>query len=416
MKLIPTYERRLAALALLFLGLLAPAFVLAADEGAWTFAIIGDHRCVATAATVTLDGTGYVGGGINEPVLRDIAQALKAEGVEFAIDVGDLVAKYDSKLLWGLPSGAAAADAFMATQLSRFTAVWNEYSGNLPIFPVRGNHENTVSTAPWLANQAILPGISSLLPTICSPPGEAGLTYAFTYRNCLFIALDAYPVNSAKYPALSGRSPTLSMGTMTWLEQLLNAPDRLPHVFVYGHTPAYEVWDTEKPWYTTARDGLASPRPMPAGRLVDCTAASLVRNPFWNLLANAGANYFCGHDHTYLRGSAAGVTQCIIGNGGAPAYPAYPEDPYVESADAVPNTPAWVDNCDSPRITKEFFDQSGDFGYVIVKIHDSHANIFNATATYKAEPAPGAGFVTMDKWNWKIVMAKQPPRSNANHP
>ena len=342
--------------------------------------------------------TGWKDGGVNTAVLKDLAIALRNEKVEFVVDVGDLIAKFDSKLLTGtLPDGTKiTADKLIASELNLFTTTWNTWSGGLPIYPVRGNHEASASAATYLAGIAALPGIGEMLPNTFSPSdGDKGLTYAFAEKNCIFIGLDVY-MNPAVTPAIPP-------STLAWLNGLLaEKPER--HVFVWGHTPAYEIWDSEKAPLTAARDGLASPKLTPAPPvppLVNCAAAANVRDPFWNILGNANASYFCGHDHIYLRGSApsadgTAVMQTIIGNGGAPAYPPYPVDPFVESA------AYGVPNCGSPRPTSIVFDQSGSlgqdsYGYVLVEIHGSHA-----TATYKAENKIGGTFEVRDQWTWKI--------------
>ncbi len=381
----------------LLLALTCPAWT-AGNKTGWTrFAITGDHRCVATASMVNEAKTGWKDGGVNTAVLKDLALALRGEEVEFVIDVGDLVAKFDSKLLTGtMPDGTKiTADRLIADELNLFVNTWNKWAGELPIYPVRGNHEASASAATYLAGIAPLPGIGDLMPNTFSPSdADKGLTYAFTEKNCIFIGLDDY-----MNPAVT---PTIPAATLNWLNGLLaEKPER--HVFVWGHTPAYEVWDSENlaktPPVYSSRDGLASPKGFPGP--VNCAAAANVRDPFWNILGNANASYFCGHDHTYLRGSAQSISgteimQTIIGNGGAPPYPPYPADPFVESAAHNES------NCGSPRPTAIFFDQSGSlgqdsYGYVLMEIHGSHA-----TATYKAENKIGGTFEVRDQWTWKI--------------
>jgi hypothetical protein len=69
-----------------------------------------------------------------------------------------------------------------------------------------------------------------------------------------------------------------------------------------------------------------------------------------------------------------------------------------------------VDQCvgapsaDSPMIDVEYFDQPQaaslrtKIGYVVVEMQGS-----KAAATYKAEAAPGVGFVPQDSWSWKVA-------------
>ena len=91
----------LALAWLLMLSLISSA-TASGNKTGWTrFAITGDHRCLATAAAVNANKTGYLEGGVNTKVLKDLAIALRNEEVEFVLDVGDLVAKFDGKLLTG---------------------------------------------------------------------------------------------------------------------------------------------------------------------------------------------------------------------------------------------------------------------------------------------------------------------------
>jgi len=387
----------LALAGLLMLSLISSAWASGNKTGWTRFAITGDHRCLATAAAVNANKTGYLEGGVNTKVLKDLAIALKNEQVEFVLDVGDLVAKFDGKLLTGnLPDGTKiTADRLIADELGLFTTTWNTWAGELPIYPIRGNHEQSASAATYLAGIAALPGIGDMLPNTTSPSeADQGLTYAFAVKNCVFVALDVY-----MNPSII---PTIRADTLDWMSELL-ADSAQRHVFVWAHTPAYEVWDSENlaksPPVWSSRDGLASPKGSTGP--VNCLAAADVRDPFWNILGDVKGSYFCGHDHTYLRGWAPAangypVMQTIIGNGGAPPYPPYPADPYVESD-------ITVGNCGSPRPSMAFFDQSGSlgqdsYGYVLIEIHGAHA-----TATYKAEDRIGGTFSVRDQWSWKII-------------
>lgn len=118
-----------------------------------------------------------------------------------------------------------------------------------------------------------------------------------------------------------------------------------------------------------------------------------------------GAEYFCGHEHIYGRGLAVDtegrwIRQTIIGNGGAPVPPAFPAaynlGPYIESYTGIalptlpPHDPLVLVN---PLIVSEAATRTNEFGYIIVEMHGA-----KVIATYKAEPAAGAGFQVIETW------------------
>jgi hypothetical protein len=129
--------------------------------------------------------------------------------------------------------------------------------------------------------------------------GETGLTYSFTSRNALFVGLDEYV--------------DLHRVNQDWLDAQLDAQlaaDTAPHVFVFGHEPAFKAFHS---------DCLGS---YPADR-----------NVFWSSLASAGARVtFAGHDHFFdaLRiddgdGNADDdLLQLIVGSGGGSLFTSSP--------------------------------------------------------------------------------------------
>lgn len=208
------------------------------SEGSWKFAVFGDHRGDNKAfQTVTRPGgerviVGYTDGGINKPALASLAAALKEEGVAFVLDVGDLVTKWQPAIT------GKDANTLVSEQLADWHAIWLENAGRLPLFPVRGNQEWSAPLSTWTDWLQTVPGIGQA-NRMHFPANDAGLSYAFRHKNCLFVAVDEYA------SAISSDSPTIDAPTMSWLSDLLRCGDR-PHVFVYGHAPAYEVWDSKK--------------------------------------------------------------------------------------------------------------------------------------------------------------------------
>ena len=238
--------------------------------------------------------------GVNEAVLNAIAKAIVKEGAEFVIFPGDLINGWYQ----------------IRTPFARQFATWRKamapvYDAGIKVYPVRGNHEDGPFAAPgrypWPPDPAATPEtwpLSELkmayqvafddfwIPSN-GPAGEKGLTYSFVFKDAFFVGLDQY-INPHKVNQL-------------WLDEQL-MKNKKPHIFVYGHAPAFRVGHT---------DSLAS--------------YPQERDAFWNSIGNAGAQmYFCGHDHYYNRCHVKGqrgrsVYQVLIGTGGAPLVKWHPK-------------------------------------------------------------------------------------------
>lgn len=400
--------RRLSAAALVFCVV---SGVLADPVPTFRFAVIGDHRG-DNKAWDTITWTRYTDDGITKPALKEIASALKTENVDFVLDVGDLATKWTKQLKNITP------DVLFAGELADWANLWREHSGNLPIFPVRGNQEVSASVSVWQDFVKGMPGIGSLPPN--GPAGEEWMTYSFTYRNCLFVGVDQY------MPPGDNDTHYITPAALEWVDQQLdprvNKLTRSGHKFVWGHAPAFEIWDLKaKTNFTTMKDGLASPY---TSFSYDFKGINFVamRDTFWDSVAKRKAEYFCGHDHIYARGVAVDskgrwARQTIIGNGGAPppilppAYPsaAYTLGPFAESYTGIPFATLPTDilyQLESPRIIAESFPLfeippsppkvTGlpyGYGYVVIEVAGP-----KVTAIYKAEPEVGAGFREVDRW------------------
>jgi len=158
--------RRLSAAALVFCVV---SGVLADPVPPFRFAVIGDHRGDNKAwDTNTWDR--YTDDGITKPAVIEIFKALKTENVDFVLDVGDLATKHTKQLKNITP------DALFTRELADWAGLWQEHSGNLPIFPVRGNQEVSASVSVWQDFVKGMPGIGSLPPN--GPAGEEWMTYS----------------------------------------------------------------------------------------------------------------------------------------------------------------------------------------------------------------------------------------------
>jgi hypothetical protein len=207
-------------------AVLAMAEVAAAEP--WKFVVFGDTR----------SGSSSDNSGVYVSVLSELAAQTVAEGAKFMLVPGDL--------------------AYAGSTTGAFT-VWKDtmasvYGANIGVYPIMGNHDVSGMTAWNTAFGADLPDNGSA--------GEINRTYSFSYNNAFVVGLDNYVTD--------GR---VNQG---WLDGQFAANDK-PHVFVFGHEPAFKA------------------------NHVDCLDDyPAERNAFWQSITSAtGRTYFCGHDHLY---------------------------------------------------------------------------------------------------------------------
>jgi hypothetical protein len=282
---------------------------------------------------VTGDGRGSSGANqINTNVMSEIAQATVSEGADALLFVGDLVY-----------SGNLAA-------FQQWTNVMAPvYQAGIGVYPVRGNHD---LGSGWTNTFA------QYLPAN-GPSGEVFYTYAATNRSALFVALDQYI--------------TPSRINQAWLDALL-ASNRLPHIFAFGHMPAFKVTHADcLDDYPNERDA------------------------FWNALSNAGARvYFCGHDHFYDHARLDDgdgnpnndLHQMIVGTAGAPLYAAGPYD----GANSI-----WTP-------VGQFHE--AQYGYVLGEVDGP-----NVTLTWKHRTAPGV-YEASETFAYAVPLPGKPGNPN----
>ncbi len=226
------------------------------QTGSWKFVAFGD--CLA------LDGS-----DVNTNIVRELATAITKENPAFVLFNGDCSL-----------SGTEAALQLWTNALSRV------YEAGIPIYPTVGNHD--------FADPAAFSNMVAMSAPENGPPGEEKTTYAVTYSNALVVVLNEYaPTNSYRV-------------NQDWLDSVLSSNTQ-PHVFVMGHTPAFQGWHG------------------------DCLGAYPTnRDVFWNSLSNAQVRlYLCGHDHFYDHSQLDDgdgdpqndLHQFVVGSGGAPLYP-----------------------------------------------------------------------------------------------
>lgn len=149
-----------------------------------------------------------------------------------------------------------------------------------PWFPVVGNHEaETPADMEWLRAYDTTHGGRFTVHT--GPAGCPETTYSFDYANSHLVVLNQYCDTGGDAVVYGDVNDHL----YNWLAADL-AINSQPHVFVFGHEPAYPQPDVD------------NGRERHIGDSLDAYPAN--RDRFWNLLVSEGVQaYFTGHTHNY---------------------------------------------------------------------------------------------------------------------
>ncbi|RME34971.1 MAG: hypothetical protein D6793_07895 [Thermoflexia bacterium] len=157
-------------------------------------------------------------------------------------------------------------------------------------YPAVGNHEvETPEDMEWLRSY-------DYGPVYLGPPGCPTTTYSFDYGNAHFVVLNVY---------CDERGDAVTDGDISdhlygWLAADL-AATKQPHIFVFGHEPAF-----------LQPDALTG-RVRHIGDSLDAHPAH--RDRFWQLLRDRGVwGYICGHTHNYSAVQMDGVWQLDAGH------------------------------------------------------------------------------------------------------
>jgi len=226
---------------------------------------------------VTADMRGFAG-----PGAYDTSQYFRG-AVEAIADLGDtafMVSPGDidppSGVLWTI------------TRTLGVTYTWYPVVGNHEL-PLQGNEPYTGANMIWLRGYDygdVNPG----------PTGCPTTTYSFDYQNAHFIMLNEY-CDAAGDTATDGDVPD---HLYNWLVADLGAAQQ-PHIFVFGHEPAYPQPDADNGRERHMDDSL--------------NAHPDNRDRFWNLLKDEGVvAYICGHTHNYSAVNVEGVWQLDAGH------------------------------------------------------------------------------------------------------
>ena len=330
-----------------FLLVLVTAISCTADKGnitsaeSWTFAVITD-----TQGARGLDNSL----AMNKPIVEKIAADIVKLNPDLVLVSGDLVSG------WSMHA---------TMEYDKQYAQWKEtmkpvYDAGIRVYPVRGNHDSgperlVQSDRPRRTNwepppkgteakirKAFLNAFKeySYIPSN-GPKGEARLEYSFEHKNAFFIGMDTYNDNGGQHRI-----------NLDWVTRQL-AVNKKPHVFIYGHEPAFEMLHRDNlSYYPEERD------------------------KFWDTLgASGGRIYFCGHDHIYNRAlikDSAGneLRQIIVSSGGG-------------------SLRKWKGTYKDPKVKNEYYNQDYH-GYIIVTITND-----KATIQWRA-------LTNIEKGSWKI--------------
>ncbi len=259
-------------------------------------------------------------------ISAEIAGAVLNDDIKLIIVAGDLV-----------ESGPATPTNTLHSRLTTWRDAFAPvYASGIGVYVVRGNHEDDApdNLAIW---NSVFSGAYAMPGN--GPVGESNLTCSFTHSNAFFIGLDDYTnIHRVNQP---------------WLNQQLASNTR-PHVFVFGHEPAFKAFHT---------DGLDD--------------YPEERNAFWSSLTAAGARvYLCGHDHFFNvariddgDGNATNdLYQFIVGTGGTTNWP-----PQRYNYNGT-NAPYTLVNLASVTNT---------YGYLLVEISGPGSNDLGVKLTWK---------------------------------
>ncbi len=211
---------------LLFLSVPDVSFAASVREtiASWKFAVISDTQG---------DNTPQKNKScINDAVVRAMAADIVREKPDLLIVAGDLVNG------WFKNGG---------TDYARQYANWKEamgpvYRAGIEVYPIRGNHDSGPERlalpplpsflepppdTPILLKKTFRNAFSELYIPKNGPVDEEGLPYSFPHKNALFVGLDQYTGGQHRI-------------NQAWLDKQLAGNNR-PHVFIYGHEPAFET-------------------------------------------------------------------------------------------------------------------------------------------------------------------------------
>jgi hypothetical protein len=313
--------------------------------GAWKFGVMADTQWKAN-----LDGKNP--GTCAVGVITALNAQFIQHGVEFAIQVGDLVdVEYDA--LNGNPS--------MRTMPVRAAAAQPLYDAGIGFFPLRGNHEKSQLAA--LEFQGLYPqtrgvgGNVKKAGNFSSPFATLdGLSYSFDYDGVRFVMLDQFTRADA-----TGSTDDNMVDQVPWVDEVLSDRASDSHAIVLSHKNLIGQNHTDTLFGSNPTSNLDA------------------RNEFIRSMAANGARYqLGGHDHMHNRSiiespdGSAYVNQLICSSNSYKFY--LPTRP---SRDETYNFPRrernvvqelftigyYIFTVDGPRVTVDYYSSSHGLDY-----------------------------------------------------
>lgn len=307
----------------------------------WRFGVMGDTQWKAN-----LDGENPETVAVG--IIQQINEEFIAHGVDFVIQVGDLVDKETDS-----PNGNPAN----RTIDTRAAAAQSLYDVGIGFFPLRGNHESSATAAaevPVLFPQTTGSGPNVNGASNFSSPFATlnGLSYSFDYKNARFVLFDQFTrTDGTNY---LGSSNNNIVDQIDWAKERLSTKGAHRHGFAFSHKNLIGANHV---------DSLFG---------ADPSANADAQNAFYAALFDNGVRYhFSGHDHNHLRSmvlSPDGVSylQNIIA--ASNSYKFYL--PKTPSIDQTYNLPTFGFLRETP-IVQELF----TVGYYIVTVDGARVTV-----------------------------------------
>jgi len=274
-------------------------------DDSWSFVMMGDTRGTGQPSEGAVTSTGI---SVN---LSAIAAKIATLHPELVLVAGDLCNGndvYDPQT--GKTPDAPPVIPY-ATQFANFNAAMSPVLANkIPIYTVRGNHENNAF------EDAPIAGLTTAYSTAFggnnpqnwsstgnyTGPDQKGFSYSFTYKNVTFAVADQYFTYNQK-----AGDPGYHNLDQNWVTQQFNSSNSTFKVFM-AHEPIFATENASDSSESFFGNG---------------TGVS-TRTDFWDSLGSAGVQlYLTGHIHnesvanTFANGGNNTIVQLMAGNGGA---------------------------------------------------------------------------------------------------
>jgi len=275
-------------------ALLLCAPTLRAD---WSFAMLGDTRGDRSNTTTGVSLW-----------LTNIAQKISSLSPNLVMVAGDLVNGNDVPTNSPLRTYSIQFDNWKTAMSPVFNYATDT---GIPIYPVRGNHENVDNDAgPPIVDlkKAYYDAFSAYVPAngpnYGSTNDQVGFSYSFTSNNVTFVVADQY----FYYDPTPGQEGYYDLDRAWVIQQFQQT------------NSSFKIFMAHEPIFNTEHGD-------PGGFFGTNAAGLQTREDFWNALGTNGVQlYLTGHIHNETVASTTNdygntIFQLMAGNGGAPLEP-----------------------------------------------------------------------------------------------